>query len=667
MSEYFVSPTGDDETADGSMQKPYGTITSAAKHLEPGDRLLLLTGTFYEHAVIEGVGEFGAAHIVVTAAPGHRATIDGALRDFIEHPELAWRLVQPGEYESLVRLPLNTDRGAFVRGRPTYTRLVTYDLPQDFRAHNQKFGKLPAEVLDPPGSVVKDPKYPRRPWVYMGPGLWQEDNGQEDDGRLHVRLSHTSLTAADLHDEQLRREEYLGPTDPTTEPLAIWGGEPATDATLTIQDCFGIEVRGLTIQHGAATILVRRSTGVILDRLVVNAGNYGIELGEHCDDSRITDTVVDGGMPPWMFRSDRKDDYEFPDGTFNSLGARTSRVLIALDPSSRRVWIEQCEFVNGHDLQLAGSDVTFTKNWINNLNDDAIFIGVVSYNMRILGNVIERCLTAVSTATNSPFGDVYIHRNLIDLRRPTLGRRPHPIPDLIPVDDEDERDALEPARYGNLLKDGALDPELSLSHNTVLLVDQPRKSPHTIFRTYTGQTVRRSYNNIFLVINKTGATDRPIAFLPPQPTGQCETDGNSYFRIGEQSPDLFHVRAAKYLKFASISDLTDTKNAYFLASKTAHPPGFEKNGIDQHPRLAFYSPPPEFPGVEDFRLTELSPARHHGVSLEDKLPDLGDPLPDGAPDIGCYPFEAAPLHVGVGGRKVFPGSGVTTPVGASPE
>jgi len=70
-----------------------------------------------------------------------------------------------------------------------------------------------------------------------------------------VRLSNTWLTAADLHDKPLRREEYLGSTDPTTEPLAIWGGHDVTAATLIIRDCFGIEVRGLIIQHGEAPIL----------------------------------------------------------------------------------------------------------------------------------------------------------------------------------------------------------------------------------------------------------------------------------------------------------------------------------------------------------------------------------------------------------------------------
>ena len=94
MGEIFVSPTGNDLANDGSEQRPFATITRAATELRPGDRLSLTTGTYYENALLEGLGEPGAAPIVISPADGHRVTIDGAMRDFIEHPELAWAPVQ---------------------------------------------------------------------------------------------------------------------------------------------------------------------------------------------------------------------------------------------------------------------------------------------------------------------------------------------------------------------------------------------------------------------------------------------------------------------------------------------------------------------------------------------------------------------------------------------
>jgi hypothetical protein len=55
MSEIFVSPAGDNH-GDGTARHPYGTITFAATKLHPGDTLTLMTGTYYEHVQLEGVG-----------------------------------------------------------------------------------------------------------------------------------------------------------------------------------------------------------------------------------------------------------------------------------------------------------------------------------------------------------------------------------------------------------------------------------------------------------------------------------------------------------------------------------------------------------------------------------------------------------------------------------
>ena len=132
--------------------------------------------------------------------------------------------------------------------------------------------------------------------------------------------------------------------------------------------------------------------------------------------------------------------------------------------------------------------MTFTRNWIHNLNDDAIYVGKVSVNMRIIGNVFEQCLMAVSTESKS-LGEVFVHRKLIDLRLPTRGRRPHP-----------DRDAgarhlrlrLEVLRFGNLLKnDNEVNPALNLTHNTVLVVDQRIVSSYNLFRNRWGELPTR--------------------------------------------------------------------------------------------------------------------------------------------------------------------------------
>jgi hypothetical protein len=681
MSEIFVSTTGNDIAGDGSEQRPFATVNRGARDLKPGDRLSLKTGTYYENVVLEGLGKLNAAHIVICPADGHRATIDGAIPGFIEDPEHAWAPVQPvvaqpgvapatpggpdvadllgKEYMSNKICDPGTDRGAFAAGRPSYTRLMTYDKHEDFRAVNQRFGKLP-DGAGPPGPRVKlrmnatkiQKAYPRRPWVYMGPGLWQDDQG-----RVHVRLSHTTNGIPEV-------EDYHGETDPRKLPLAIWGGGDDALPTVKISGCTGLEVRDLTIQHAARSVLVTGSTEVALSHLVVNSGNYGIRIGEGCQDIRITDSVVDGGLPRWSFRSDRKDDYFIddgsPDGSPNRLGADTSRMLIASHIKTRRLWVEHCEFVNGHDLQLGGTDVTFTRNWTRNLNDDAIYVGKVSINMRIIGNVFEQCLMAISTESKS-LGEVFVHRNLIDLRLPTRGRRPHPDRDLVPdIPDFD----VEVLRFGNLLKnDNEVNPSLNLTHNTVLVVDQRIESSYNLFRNRWGGTPRRAYNNIFLAINRHPDADLPIAFLP-QPTDNAETNGNCYYRIGGNSPPMFGVRKPSPLTFADLAAVTDLDNPYFVQSVEEHPPGFEKYGLDKNPRLRRYWPPFELPGVEDLRLDEFSPARHHGISLATTpLAELEQLATPEAPDMGCYvAYDSPPLQVGVDGRRHFPSNGLVEPL-----
>jgi hypothetical protein len=380
------------------------TIAHAVTCLHPGDALRLLTGTYYEHVKLQGLGQPGGPSIVISAAAGHRATIDGAQRFFIDHPDKAWAPVPPGieatpmqvvEYKSCSPLPHGADRGAFTTGRASFTKLISYDRQEDFLAVNQLFGKLPQGVEDPPGPMVSAGTrhadlFPRRPWVYMGPGLWQDEKGY-----LHIRLSHTTLGVPE-------GEDYTGETDPRQLPLAIWGGDddecPGGNEcpALEIRECHCIKVCNLTVQHAREAVVVAKSTGVSLDHMIVNAGGYGVHIGDDCGGTRITNTVVDGGMAPWFFRSDRKGDYHLADDSPNVLAGHTVNLLIASDKTAHGTWIEQCEFVNGHDLLLNGAGVTFTKNWIRNLNDDGIFIGEIATNMRIVGNVIEQCLMAVT-------------------------------------------------------------------------------------------------------------------------------------------------------------------------------------------------------------------------------------------------------------------------------
>ena len=242
-----------------------------------------------------------------------------------------------------------------------------------------------------------------------------------------------------------------------------------------------MHIENITVRFGGGrTIRVVSSSEVLFDHLTVLAGPYAVEVGTTAHRTTFTNTSFDGGMPPWYFRSDRKDGYKIV-GTLepNGLGEQTVKVLIACSESSGSTTFDSCEFANAHDLQLNGDGVVFRRNWVHNINDDGIYVGAATSDLRVSGNVFEQCLMALSVAVDSPAGAVYLHRKLIDLRKPTAGRRPQPQPENVP---EEDRAVM---RDGNMFKNGNLDPEINVFHNTVLIVQHPRTS-YNLFRTYDG-------------------------------------------------------------------------------------------------------------------------------------------------------------------------------------
>lgn len=141
-----------------------------------------------------------------------------------------------GEYVTRDRYPACTEFGAFLGPAP-YTRLITYSNINDLRAGNQTSGPLPGGV-GPDGPVIdspRDPDLPKRPWVYMGPGLHQDDNQF-----VHVRLSHTALNLPGITD-------YTSPEISVSCPLAIW---TAPDPTVKVTDCTSVHIENLTVRFG---------------------------------------------------------------------------------------------------------------------------------------------------------------------------------------------------------------------------------------------------------------------------------------------------------------------------------------------------------------------------------------------------------------------------------
>jgi hypothetical protein len=345
--------------------------------------------------------------------------------------------------------------------------------------------------------------------------------------------------------------------------------------------------------------------------------------------------------------------------------------------------IAYSEFVNGHDLYLAGTGVWFHHNWIRNLNDDCLFLDAFDYGVaeaRIHENVIEQCLAGISMAGEEVGGHRYIYRNLFDLRRPTAGLRP--------------RNAVDRNvwRYGHPFKFRRPDGPIDLFHNTFLVNPQhwPESLQATLLHyrdTLAGDHPRRSFNNNFVVYMDI-ASDVPLTYLPHPAAGP--TDGNNYFRFGDASDAAFQIAGYCLQEpcppgqwyvaktFANLQALY--QSVYFQHSQGFYAPGFEAHSLEEDPRfesysLPFPSPAPEeavlasdevqlsawslapdqfgFFSIDDVRLSASSPLRGAGIPLPAELHQLDSATAaEGSRDIGCCPYGSEALRVGVDGRRV---------------
>jgi hypothetical protein len=373
-------------------------------------------------------------------------------------------------------------RGAFLDTHQ-HTRLITYGHLEDLLSLNEFDRRIedprPLAEIDPteppPGDNhvwIEDPEDtgpppkrmiptigPRRfrNWMYMGPGIWFDLKTK----LLRIRLSHTRHNFP-------RWPAYTGITDPRQLRLA---------------NCENLEFDHVNIRGGT------------------NAIRFEVDGDLHNDRIVFHDCEIDGGMPTWFFRSDRKDGYSFVPATIqnateadvrsNPLGSATSNALLSSRRNANGTEVHHCELVNAHDICLFGQGMRFHHNWVNNINDDALFMGstdAATDDLWIYRNVVTKVLTTLSFASKTPLGQVRIFRNLFDIREPILGIRPR------------SEDDINPLRQGLLYKSNGPEGPIDLWHNTCLVlnagsstIDHPAVG-YTVFKTNppnAGQ--RRSY------------------------------------------------------------------------------------------------------------------------------------------------------------------------------
>ena len=505
----------------------------------------------------------------------------------------------------------------------------------------------------------------------MGPGLNHIDPGEQPDlAKIHVRLSPTHNNVAGFPD-------YDGESDPRKVRLAIW---VTTLPTFTIKDCHWLCLSDVTIRHGSKSLVIRDSVGVRLDHVDVAAGTSGILLRDTCDLTTITNCTVDGGLPPWYYRSDRKDGFHLPsdidDEHPHAPGERTLDTLLAGPGTISTTTVKHCEFVNGHDMFTFGDQMTFSRNWIKNLDDDALVIDTKFSSVRIFENVVEQCATTISSGSKAdPAGGTHIYRNLLDLRRPIARTRPR----VYQKTDCDlggkDRQTLTTAY---LYKSTPPDGPLFFFQNTCIVKDVELAASFDLFRSAHIDAPRQAFNNIFVSVNSVVRSDKPIAYIPPPNPGTA-TDGNCFYRTGQYTagPLIGHpedhthttIDTLRELRgFPTVNDpgepgdLPIAPNHYFTDSQAVYEPGFEASSIEGDPHFKRFRPLQSgASGVDDFRLRADSPARGAGVELVGEMATFDTAPHSDHPDMGFLPVDALPLAVGVDGRRLFPRPGPNLP------
>ena len=692
-----------DPAGSGTLTDPFHSISTAIA-ASNGRNVYLRGGQYIEPITVDGVHGSSDHTITIAAYRSEPVTVDCFIPDFLNPTEEAhWKPVEDSPDEFVWTKPFpggeaeEVTRGAFLEAH-RHTRLITYSHVEDLRSANEfdvriEDFRLPDEIdpnEPPPGDnhvwiANPDPgvdgwiptKAPRvfRNWMYMGPGIWFDGVHRQ----VHIRLSHT-------HNNVNEWPDYTGITDPRTAKVAL---SKSLTPALSLTNCTYLRFGNMTLRFGGReTVLIRDCTDIDFDHVNIRAGSRAIRLeanpDEHNERIVFHDCEIDGGMPTWFFRSDRKDEYHYVPATLqnptqadvklNTLGKVTTNNLLSSRQNASEIQVHHCELVNGHDVCIFGPHMRFHHNWVNNINDDALFMGSecsATEDAWVYRNVVTKVMTTLSFASDTPLGDIRIFRNLFDIREPTLGIRPGKVGD-------------NPLRQGQFYKSNGVEGPFDLWHNTCLVLNagatfvagQPtdlNRAGFTHYRVFRlGDEVagtRRSFNNIFVAAYPDSQFTKAIAFLPPR-TFEGPTDGNIYERVGPEDPGLgteprFRVTGGTPADFADL----DGYNA-------VHDP-WERDGIRANPLFISFDNAGGQPHPDDdlrprskTATQEGSPAKGSAVEMPDDMTAIDHDADVLAKkfggDRGCYwtlkvpgfpglsfvPFDR--MSVGVEGRMKFP-------------
>ncbi len=633
---YFVDPAKGDDQGPGTVQRPWKTIGAAMDRLQAGDTLYLRAGQYFENIYCAVAGE-PEKPITIRAYPGERVIIDGGLPEFQLDPANAWTRFEEGEEDEYVSTKIYRNiRDVVGLFADSNIGLQTYWDIESFRASDEF--DSPRFPKRSPGEMLNG---------YCGPGLWYN----KKTGRIHIRLAHTHLPA--LPSYNYKNYNYRGETDPRKMPLVV---APFDSVPLFVDQAMHIRFQDIVFRGGGyKTLNLIFGVGLELDNCTIYCGTYGIWT-KNTGPFKMTNCGVYGMIPPWGFRSENGlsvySPFLYPPFLPDKAGKRhvsrlpTHAILVGEGgfefetfyyPHNHHWEISNCEFTDAHDgVYLSGYDIHFHHNWVDTLQDDAIYISAptpyFNHSVYIYQNYIDSGVSGIGAhSRGGPGGDVYVFRNIIDLRRPMQTVRPTP--------DKPEGTFWVGHsayfRHGRKFLHGE---NLPFYQNTCLVGSLDYLG--SMWNAGPGSKARL-YNN--LVLYREG--------YPGRFQGMVKA-GN--YNASKGHDIVMDGNLSWALKPGAIAppDFLDAlrKSEASQEAKKVYPEGWAMHSLAADPRLVAVSADPM--AVNDYRLQPDSPTIGKGVPLPEEYMDPLRPKDDVRPDIGALPSGADQLRIGVQGRIV---------------
>jgi hypothetical protein len=618
---HFVDAQRGDDASDGTESKPWRTINHALKRITAGQTLYLRGGTYFENIYCAVAGKPDAP-ITIRSYPGELATIDGGLREFAEHPDTAWSAVDAatGEYRSTKAYPNIRDViGLF---GDSNVGLQTYWHPEDLRAKNEQW------------IVGEDKKVMP---VYCGPGMWYD----KQTGYIHARLAHTHIPTPTV-------ANYQGEADPRRLPLVV---APFSSVPLFVDQAMHVRFQDLVFRGGGQnTVVLQFGVNIEFDHVTIYAGTYGLRA-RGTGPLRMTHCAVRGMIPPWCSRDENSlhtytpEHYDPfipppPPATGRNIARLTTHAVVVTEgsyefevfyyPFNHDWEIAQSEFTDGHDgVYLSGRNIRFHHNWVDKIQDDAIYLSAPSpgfnNNIHVHENLITQSLMAFGChSRGGPDGNTYIYRNIADLRRGVFSNRPSP---------KNPEGTL--SNYHIFLTHGR--PFLGIEsiffyQNTFISpITSSGGYAHRTFTSTSDITQRRVFNNLFVYLK-----GYPTPVPDRTPLHDIQIDGNLHW-----SPTPGAEPPKGFLEKTRATPASEH-------NKAKYPPGWEASSFVADPMFVAFSAAPD--AANNYHLQPNSPALRKGVALPAEWEDPARPKDGTTPDIGALPLGSKPLRVGIQGR-----------------